>query len=395
MSDLHRSEQLRVEQQRDLERSRMATERAEIERELERATRLEAVGHLAASVAHDVNNLLGVIKNYASAVTRRGVDDETADDLGGIDRAVARGAELTQRLLRLGRSDSADAESISVRRVLDELRPTLERLFDGSPGIDVDVLLGDDDCTTVASRSGLERAVINLVLNSRDAYSDTGRTGTVVVRLDGPHPSAEPSDGPQEIRVRVSDRAGGIPPQVRDDLLEPFVSTKGERGSGLGLTIVQRVARLHRGRVEINTGDDGTEVQLVLPMIRSVHPSEPAAARTWSVLVVDDDDDLRASACRLLAGFGCTTTEAVDMAEALGQIEQSHHDLVLSDVRMPGGSGVDLLRELRRNGSEVPVVLMTGHPGDLQELGDDLDPVVVQKPFAAMELFAAMTRALT
>jgi two-component system, cell cycle sensor histidine kinase and response regulator CckA len=283
-SDLHRSEQRRVEHERELVRQQAELERASLERELERASRIEAMGYLAATMAHDVNNLLGVINNYASSIRRSQPGWSVQRDAEEISAAVARGAELTQRLLRIGRRPT---ELLSVEPVSDLVRSLAESLqgaFDRETGVGLVTELPDGPATVRGSRPRIEQAVMNLVLNARDAAEAAG--GRVVVTLSVESRHTRECDwrpdrvGPGEyVVVSVVDGGGGIPEQVRERIFEPFFSTKEGANSGLGLPIVREVAEQHGGGVGIHAvevdGVPGTRMELWLPAV----PPPPSCPR--------------------------------------------------------------------------------------------------------------------
>ena len=396
-SDLHRSEQRRVEHERELVRHQAALERSAMERELERASRTEAMGYLAATMAHDVNNLLGVINNYASAIRRSQPGLAVQRDAEEISAAVARGAELTQRLLRIGRRPS-DPHSIEpIRDLVDGLAASLRSAFDLEGGADLVTHLPDHPAQVRGSRPRIEQAVMNLVLNARDAAEASG--GQVVVTLSVESRHARDWDwrpegvGPGEyVVISVVDGGGGIPEQVRERIFEPFFSTKDGANSGLGLPIVREVAEQHGGGVGIHAvevgGVPGTRMELWLPAAPA--GSAPAAdqeRRPVRVLVIDDDDDVRRSTRHLLEGMGHDVVDVRGASGALALIAGGDQiDLVLSDVRMPGTSGLELVRRLRTMAPGLPALFVTGYSDDLAGADDLRDVPVLVKPYSLEEL---------
>lgn len=398
-TDLHRAEHQRVEHEREVVRHQAELERAALERELERASRTEAMGYLAATMAHDVNNLLGVINNYASSIRRSDPTPEVRSDAEQISAAVARGAELTQRLLRIGRRPAEQLELEPVRDLVHGLADSLRSAFDREGGVDLVTELPDHPATVRGSRPRIEQAVMNLVLNARDAAAAAG--GRIVVTLSVELRTAGEHDWrPEEIPpgeyvvVSVVDGGGGIPEPVRDRIFEPFFSTKEGTNSGLGLPIVREVAEQHGGGVGIHAvevdGVAGTRMELWLPAVlpeEGLVATEPPPRTARRVLLVDDDDDVRRSTRQLLERLGHEVVDVRGASGALAMIEGGEPvDLVVSDLRMPGTSGVVLARRLRAVAPRVPVVFVTGYADDLVGAEDLADIPVLVKPYGLDDL---------
>jgi PAS domain S-box-containing protein len=402
ISDLHRWEQQRLEHERELVRRQSALERAALERELERASRIEAMGYLAATMAHDVNNLLGVINNYASSIRRSQPGWSVQRDAEEISAAVARGAELTQRLLRIGRRP-AEMHSIEpMRDLVHELAQSLRGAFDLEGGADLVTDLTDDPSPVRGSRPRIEQAVMNLVLNARDAAEAAG--GRVVVTLAVERRVVTEGDWRPEtvapgeyVVVSVVDAGGGIPEQVRPRVFEPFFSTKDGSSSGLGLPIVREVAEQHGGGVGIHSvvvdGVAGTRMELWLPVAMASPTASPEPHRGVRVLLVDDDDDVRRSTRQLLEGLGHVVVDVRSASGAAAAIDGGEApDLILSDVRMPGTSGPELIRQLRSVAPGLPAIFVTGYADDLSSAPDLADVPVLVKPYSVDDLAALILR---
>lgn len=403
ISDLNRWEQERLEHERELVRRQSALERAALERELERASRIEAMGYLAATMAHDVNNLLGVINNYASSIRRSQPGWSVRRDAEEISAAVARGAELTQRLLRIGRRPAEMHSVEPVRDLVHELAHSLRGAFDLEGGADLVTELTDDPSPVRGSRPRIEQAVMNLVLNARDAAEAAG--GTVVVTLAVERRLVTEADWRPEtvvpgeyVVVSVVDAGGGIPDQVRPRVFEPFFTTKDGSSSGLGLPIVREVAEQHGGGVGIHSvvvdGVAGTRMELWLPVAEDSTPaSPPEPHRGVRVLLVVDDDDVRRSTRQLLERLGHAVVDVRSASGAAAAIEGGDApDLILSDVRMPGTSGPELIRQLRSIAPGLPAIFVTGYADDLSSAPDLADVPVLVKPYSVDDLAALILR---
>lgn len=406
ITDLHRSEQRRVEHERELVRQQARLERASLERELERASRIEAMGYLAATMAHDVNNLLGVVNNYASAIRRSATDPVVRRDAEEISAAVSRGAELTQRLLGIGRRPNDPHALEPVRDLVRELSDNLRGAFDG--GVALVTELPEHPAHVRGSRPRIEQAVMNLVLNARDAAEAAGGAMVVTLTVELRHArewdwrpdGVAPGD---YVVVSVLDGGGGIPDAVRERIFEPFFSTKDGANSGLGLPIVQEVAEQHGGGVGIHAvavaGAAGTRMELWLPAAAAPPTAEererPADEdpRAVRVLLVDDDADVRRSTRHLLEGMGHRVVDVADADAALAVVGGGERvDMVLSDVRMPGTTGPDLLRRVRSVAPELPAVFVTGYADDLTGADDLRDVPVLVKPYAVEDLAGVIDR---
>ena len=375
MTELERSEQLRLEQAGELVLRQAQLERSSLERELERTRRTEAMGYLAATMAHDVNNLLGVVNNYASAIRRTASEPQVVIDAEQIAGAVQRGAELTRQLLSVGQQPSGAHAELGLRSVVDDLAATLRGAFRSQGGVSLSVELGDDPARILGSRERLEQAVTNLVINARDASEASGGGHVrVVVRAarEVPEDATVRSDrqGPFVV-VEVHDDGGGIPDADRHRIFDPFVSTKQPQGgTGLGLSIVRDVAREHGGAVTVSSSGSGTTISVWLPH----RPATPAPRdtpavpvdRCSTILVVDDDEHVRSSTERLLSQFGIDVVLAHSGARALEMLRTGTAvDAVLTDVRMEGMSGPDLARRIRLQSPRMPIAFVTGYPQDV------------------------------
>ncbi len=401
ITELRRAEQQRVADERELERRQAALERAALERELERASRVEAIGYLAATTAHDVNNLLGAINNYASAIGRASTDEVVRRDAGEIADAVSRGAELTRRLLRVGRRRAEPRCDESMSDLVRWLADGMSRgLDDGDIALVVDV--PQDERTTVhGSRSRIEQAVMNLVINAVDATRTRGggEVHVSVERRSAGAGDARPDELPPDeyVVVAVIDSGGGIPEQAMERVFEPFYSTKSGDNTGLGLPIVREVARQHRGGVAIENvsidGRAGTRMELWLPASTAASSGTAGGAKDGAarVLVVDDDLGVLRSTRALLEQLGHSVLEASSAAAAVAVLHQGAQiDLLLSDVRMPDTDGVELARAARTMRPGLAVAFMTGFVDDLVDEADLVDVAVLVKPYGVDELAAVI-----
>ncbi|MGI9578349.1 MAG: PAS domain S-box protein [Microthrixaceae bacterium] len=381
VTSLREGERARREWALEIERREQAEERAELERKMHQAGRLDALGRLTGGVAHDVNNLLGVIANYASVIRSSTSDAAILQDLNEIEEAVRRGSELTNRLLQVGRNADAQPSEVVVGDIVANICDVLERTG-GDTSVSLRVEVAEPVARARIDRSQLEQAVMNLVINARDA-SPAG--SEVVVRVDA-EPMGEGTEG--EILVSVLDSGTGIPEEDREQVLEPFYTTKDAgKGTGLGLSVVHRVVTEAAGRLEIgDVPGGGARVSMGFPMTTG----SPRVASGPQVLVVDDDPDSLRSTKRVLEANGVSVVTADGCESAIAELMKSDElAAVLTDVVMPAGSGIELDRTVRSLRPGLPVVFMTGHAA-LAGSSLPTDRPVLAKPLSVGDLLASI-----
>ncbi len=372
------------------------THHVRLEARLREAQRLEAVGQLAGGVAHDFNNLLAVISNYAAFV-RKELDDEsrTAGDMDQIITASRRASELTRRLLLFSRRQSGTPEVLSLRRVIESLELLLHRTL--GDNVDLTVDLDDRLWDVEADRSQLEQMLMSLAMNSHEAMPDGGQLRIEAVNTVMRDP-ASPSS--RAVRLTVTDTGRGMAREVAAHAFEPFFTTKAVSGHGvgLGLATVYGIVTKARGRIEIDSEPgQGTTVTVTLPAVRRAsdedqHPSSPRG-RGETVLVVEDADAVRVLTGRILYAAGYQVVSVESGAVALERLDVA--DVLVTDVVMPGMSGVELAVAARERRPGLPVVFVSGYTGDTTVAGSD-DPATafLAKPFDGDDLLRAVRTTL-
>jgi signal transduction histidine kinase len=342
--------------------------RLEMEQVLHQAQKMEAIGQLTGGVAHDFNNILTtVIANLERIASCSAADDPRRRFADNALHGAERGARLIQHLLSFARRRRLEPEVIEIDRVLDEVM-ALARPAVGS-NVELSLRLGTDLWRCHADPAELESALLNLVLNARDAMPGGGR---ITICADNAQLQADEVDLPAGayVRLSVEDTGSGMSPEVLARALEPFFTTKAPgKGSGLGLSTVYGFAKQSGGAIRIeSTPNQGTTVRLYLPRTmpgasvgHTLQRPVPAAERQATVLVVEDEDDVRQLAAETLQEFGYQVLVAADAPAAKALLEQNRVDLLLSDIVMPGGmSGLDLADEARRQKKDLPVLLISG-----------------------------------
>jgi CheY-like chemotaxis protein len=362
---------------------------------------METLGQLAGSVAHDFNNLLTAIRGFAEmAAATLGPDHDVGPDLAEIQGAADRAADLTTRLLAFSRQSPADSSVVALNPVVEGMGAMLRRLI--GPTVNLRIALDPEVGHVRIDRPQLEQAVLNLVVNARDAMPGGGAItiATRHERIDG-----GANDGDRQVAViTVADTGVGMTPDVAERAFEPFFSTKksGE-GTGLGLAIVFGAVRNADGEISIESSPgSGSTFRIVLPSVLSpddavaeAAPSPPTGG-TESILLVEDEAAIRSFASRILTrhGYDVVSADNAEAAIAVHAPNAGRFGLLLSDVTMPGRSGPALAEELRASDPSLRVLFMSGFvPGGR---GPTLpaDTSFLHKPFSVEELLRAVRSAL-
>ena len=390
VTDVRAGERARQDYDLEVRRRRAVEQQADLDRKMARAARLEALGRLAGGVAHDMNNLLGVIANYSAAIARSTGEESTAQDVQQIEQVVRRGTQLTKRLLMFGRRDGGSVRSQDLGVITSGVGAMLSRTLGTQHRLRIQV--PDEPCWAAVDSGQFEQAVINLVLNAQDAAPVGSEITISVVPVH------------RSVWISVSDRGPGMPAEVQERALEPFFTTKEPgRGTGLGLAVVHGVAEEAGGDVRIDSSPrEGTTVSIVLPAVDAPEGMAPEDKADRSehgavgrVLVVDDEADALRSMSRLLSARGFEVATASSGQDALGRLEGGLEvDAVLSDVSMPGITGPALVHQLRTGRPGLPVVLVTGYGADLVD-GLPEDVPLLPKPLEVEQLVSTLAGLLT
>lgn len=376
---------------RDVTRERAAEAALrQVEARLTESQRTDALGRLAGSVAHDFNNLLAVVGgNTEIALGLLPHDHPARRALMRVASSVDRGATLARQLLSFGRRDELDVDVLDLAALVRGVDEVLRRLVGGNARL-VLTLPGGPVWARV-SRGEVELALVNLVHNARLAIADGGEVEVVV--------GVEPDGGG---RIEVRDAGAGMPPEVRARAFEAFFTTRPPgQGTGLGLTVVARVASRHGGRVDLESDPGvGTRVRLRFPAAAApvVEPTRPRPTGTPSlrVLVVDDQELVRDVLSHLVEALGHRPMVARSGAEALERARAEPFDLLLTDVYMPGMSGPALAAALRAERPDLPVVYVSGFPreGEGEEARGWPSGVFRTKPIRRDDLRTAIAEAM-
>jgi PAS domain S-box-containing protein len=382
------------------ELKRAEAAKAKIENELRQAQKLESVGRLAAGVAHDFNNLLTVINGYSRLLLgslKEG--DPLRGGLEEIHKAGERAAALTQQLLAFSRKQMLQPRVLDLNRVVDQMRPMLERLM--GEDVEVCVNLQTEAATICADPNQLEQVLMNLAANSRDAMPHGGKFSieTGFVEWGESHAQLRPGThaGPC-VMLAVSDTGEGMDEETRGHIFEPFFTTKEVgKGTGLGLSTIYGIVEQSGGHIEVASElGRGTTFKIYMPRVVGAQPDsgKPEAAAAMggreTVLVVEDHAEVREYAAAALGAYGYQVMEAANAEEALLLCDREGEriDLILTDVVMPGLSGRELADRLKQCGHGIKVLFMSGYTGDIVLHHGVLqkEAEFIQKPFGPDQL---------
>jgi CheY-like chemotaxis protein len=362
---------------------------------------MEAVGQLSGGIAHDFNNLLSVIVGNLDSLMIRLTSEKEREIAKNALKGALRCAELTKQMLAFARRQELDPVRIDVGTMLQNLSVMLERML--GEMVKVETNTPTDLWSCVADEDQVESALLNLAVNARDAMPGGGTLSIDAsnARLEARY-AAENSEvlAGDYVKFSVSDTGTGMSPELRARAMEPFFTTKDPgKGTGLGLSMVHGFAKQSGGHVKIYSEVGfGTTVNLFLPRAQGEQLASPESDESTehpnegheTVLVVDDNTEVRATACMQLTELGYRVIEAGDGKSALEILgDAATIDLVFSDVVMPGGmTGFDLARTVHRDHPEIKILLVTGFAGAVLrqhvEVGESMP--MLRKPYRRDEL---------
>jgi signal transduction histidine kinase/CheY-like chemotaxis protein len=383
--------------------------RKHMEEELRHFQKMEAIGQLTGGVAHDFNNLLAVIVGNVDLLEQTLEPDSSQRVYTQEAKAAAnRGAALTGRLLAFSRKQALDPRPIGIGDLLTSMTDLLERTLGETIQLRLEVSAGTASC--MVDRAQLENAILNLVINARDAMRGGGSITIEAsnITLDAPDVAEYPEAAVGDyVSIAVRDTGVGMSAQVQARVFEPFFTTKDMgAGSGLGLSMVYGFVRQSGGHISIESEEgSGTEVRLYLPRtdlspdpIEDIDIGAAPTGQRESVLVVEDDPALRVVIVSFLERQNYQVTAAPDGSEALAILDESGpFDLLLSDIILPGEfSGPELANEITRRQPSIKILLMSGYASDAFEGRSSPSDFanLLQKPFSMRTLASEMRSVL-
>ena len=381
-------------------RKEAEAERARLERQMLQAQKMDAIGTLASGMAHDFNNILCAILGYTDlALTDQQIKGRTRENLHIVHKSACRARDLISRILTFSRQADTERHPLKLGAILTEAVKTLNATLPSSIAIHVDIRTDED--VVVADATEIHQVVMNLGTNAGHAMKSKG--GRLTYELETlnlePGPAADLSiPVGRYVHLIVSDTGKGMNPEVVEKIFEPFFTTKGPgRGTGLGLTLVQKIVSRSGGYIKVSSKEgQGTTFHVYFP-----HSREPAApvpaernqllrGHREKILVVDDEVPILDMMQQHLRKMGYRVTTLADSLEAMKTFRAApdHFDLVITDHTMPGLQGADLAEELGAIRPDLPVILMTGlnQPPDLSASRHAPLREVFQKPINFIEL---------
>jgi PAS domain S-box-containing protein len=376
-------------------------ERLKAEEAMRQSQKMEAVGQLTGGVAHDFNNLLTVIKSSTDLLKRPNLSEERrARYVAAISDTVDRAAKLTHQLLAFARRQALKPETFDAGQAVRMLSDMVGTLTGAR--IQIITYLPDEPCFISADPSQFDTALINIVVNARDAMDGEGQiTITVWPAEKMPAVRRHAAVTARYVAISIADAGSGIPADQIDQIFEPFFTTKGVGlGTGLGLSQVFGFVKQSGGQVIVESEvDQGTTFTLYLPRVEAppgvaAQEEEPTEDGYGTcVLVVEDNRDVGTFVTQTLAELGYRTRWVESAQAALDELTRSPgaHDIVFSDMVMPGMNGVELARHVQRLYPDLPLVLTSGYSHVLAEGGHGFE--LLQKPYSVEALSRVLRKA--
>lgn len=387
--------------QRELREVEDRRQRQCLEQQLHQLQRREATGRLAGGVAHDFNNLLGVIAGYSEMlIDKLGSDANLTGLVTHILKATERAASLTRQLQAFSRQQVLEARVIDIQEHLKGIEDLLRRVLGEDICLTVDT--GDHPIRLRADPTQLEQVIINLVVNARDAMPSGGNLNIEIseAHLDAEYCLQNPDAHPGGyVRVAVTDTGCGMSPEVLSRLFEPFFTTKESgKGTGLGLATVYGIVKQSAGHITVYSEvGHGTTFKIYLPLteepaskpeIALVNGVVPTGSET--ILLVEDEASLREVTCGYLRekGYCVLVASEAEAAVAAAESKAQGIDLLLTDVILPGSSGVQLAQRLAHSHPQMRVLYVSGYTANaiVHHGGHDPNFAFLSKPFSLSTL---------
>ncbi len=383
------------------ERKEAQTKQEELAEQLRQAQKLDTIGQLAGGVAHDFNNVLTVILGYAEDLLQNlNEQDPIYTDIQEILSAGNRASSLTRQLLTFSRKQIIQPQVMNINDAINNLYKMLMRLIGEDIQFEID--LADDLPPILADVGNIEQVIMNLVINAREAMQLGGQLNIFTFSFDvdamftSQHPAMRPG---RYVVLKVTDSGTGMTKEIKERIFEPFFTTKGVgRGTGLGLATVYGIVRQAGGFINVDTAPGkGTSFVIMIPAVEaeikasdSTRKTDDTMGHSEQVLVVEDDPAISELTSKIIEKLGYTVrnTDSADKAMAMIEDEGYIPDLLVTDVVMPGLSGLELAAILRYKYPAIKFLLMSGYTESVIARHGDLDPNLpfIQKPFTRNDL---------
>ncbi len=389
--------------------TRNVTERHKLEEQLSQAAKMEAIGTLTGGIAHDFNNILTVIMGYGEILEgEMAPADHLRNYVNHILAASKKGAALIDSLLAFSRKQVIHTRAVEVEDIVRSAEQFLPRLI--GKDIELKTVPSDESLTILADPTQIERVLMNLASNARDAMPNGGQllVATEQVELDDDFINSRGyGKAGRYALITVSDTGTGMDEETRERLFEPFFTTKGTgRGTGLGLSTAYGIIRQHNGYINVYSEPGrGSSFKVYLPLVENKIAAEeavpqpgPAVGGTETVLLAEDDDTVRGLTRSLLERHGYKVIEAVNGEDAIEKFMKNKDavQLLLFDVVMPGKNGKEAYEAIKKIRAGVKVIFASGHPGEILHdkvnLGENIE--LLSKPVLSAELLSKVRKVL-
>lgn len=377
------------------------TERKKLEEQLRHVQKMEVVGTLTGGIAHDFNNIISAIISYANVLRMKMKDDDPlAHNVEQILASTERAANLTRSLLSFGRKQTMSLKPVNIITIIRHVEKLLRTLI--GEDIEFETILSDKKLMVMADRGQIEQVLINLATNARDAMPKGGviTIETKPVELDKEYIEKYGYGEPGKyVNISFADPGTGVDKGIMERIFEPFYTTKeAGKGTGLGLSIVYGIVRQHNGYINVESEPGkGTRFNIYLPLVKSPEIEEkkktagPTPARgTETILLAEDDLQLRNITRSILEEFGYEVIEAVDGEDAIKRFMENKAtvELLLLDGVMPKKNGMEVYEEIRKIKPDVKALLLSGYAGDFLHAKGILEGRLnfISKPVPPQEL---------
>jgi PAS domain S-box-containing protein len=379
------------------------TDRKDLESQLTQARKMDAIGQLTGGIAHDFNNLLAAVLGGLGMIERRvPLSEDQAKIVGMTRHAAEQGAELVKHLLAFARRQKLEPASIQIPRLAQTVTSLLAHTLGGM--VELKWELSDPLSPVYADAAQLELAVMNLIINARDAMPEGGVVTVAAEDREIVEQVGRTGLKPGHyVVIGVGDTGCGIAPEMIQQVLEPFFTTKPVgKGTGLGLSMVYGFVQQSGGEVRVDSElGEGTCVEIWLPrapetatemVLAIADEAMDAAAAAIKILLVDDHDGVRATTAALLEDLGHQVVHVTEGAHALDLFRQDSaaFDLLITDYAMPRMSGAELVRQIRGERADFPALIITGYAQADLNASENTDVRFLTKPFTAEQLKAAL-----
>ena len=378
------------------ERKQAEKDKARIEAQYRQSQKVEAIGRLAGGVAHDLNNMLSPIIGYSELLIHDiGPNNKKEEFALQIAQAGHRARDLVRQLLAFGRKQTLDYKTIDLNEIILRFENLLRRTI--REDIELEFLLSQESQAIKADAGQIEQVIMNLCVNAQDAMPEGGKL-TLMTSLTNPARSAVEQESDTHagthVLLSIKDTGSGMDDEVKEHIFEPFFSTKGEQGTGLGLSTVYGIVKQHNGDIWVETTPDkGSVFNIYLPVNtgdlpdnEGVEETSYSPSGTENILLVEDNEQVRDLNHLILTQRGYKVQTAVNGSDALRIIEtvQDSFNLLLTDVVMPGINGRQLYSKISEKFPDIKVIYMSGYADDVIAHHGVLDEGInfIQKPFS-------------